>query len=284
MNVNTGSVGIGTTDPQESAILEVNSTVKGFLPPCMTSEQMMAISNPSEGLTVYNYNFKTLCFFDGTMWAHNLNGKSCGVIQYNGQVYQTVVIGLQCWMGENLNIGAMINSSSEQTNNDIIEKYCYDNNTSNCDTFGGLYQWDEVMQYVTTQGAQGICPDDWHIPTDDEWKILEGIVDSQYPVGDPEWNGTTWRGFDAGYHLKSTLGWNSSGNGDDSFRFKALPGGYRHGNGDFYYLGDYAYLWSSAEAISSATWYRRLSYDIDEVYRFYILKPVGVSVRCLRDD
>ncbi len=51
-----------------------------------------------------------------------------------------------------------------------------------------LYQWEEMMQYTTQQGAQGICPPGWHLPTDEEWKVLEGAVDSQYGIGDPEWD------------------------------------------------------------------------------------------------
>ena len=68
-------------------------------------------------------------------------------------------------MKENLNVGTLINGDVEQTNNSIIEKYCYDNDTANCTTYGGLYQWNEAMQYVTTPGTKGICPDGWHIPT-----------------------------------------------------------------------------------------------------------------------
>ena len=87
----------------------------------------------------------------------------------NNKLYQTILIGEQCWMKENLNIGEIINGTQEQTNNSIIEKYCHDNIGTNCDIYGGLYQWDEVMQYLTNEGVQGICPQGWHIPTDAEW-------------------------------------------------------------------------------------------------------------------
>lgn len=63
-------------------------------------------------------------------------------------------------MKENLNVGTMIQSSSDQSNNSIIEKYCYNNDTANCSMYGGFYQWDEAMQYVATAGARGICPED----------------------------------------------------------------------------------------------------------------------------
>jgi uncharacterized protein (TIGR02145 family) len=135
----------------------------------------------------------------------------CGTaVSHGGKNYQTVQIGTQCWFKENLNIGTRINGSQDQTNNGVIEKYCYDDNEANCNTYGGLYQWDELMQYVTTQGAKGLCPDGWHIPTDAEWTTL-----TTYPGGESV----------AGGKMKSTSGWYNNGNGSNSSGFTALPGG-----------------------------------------------------------
>ncbi len=117
----------------------------------------------------------------------------------------------------NLNVGTMINGNQNQEDNGTIEKYCYDNNSSHCDTYGGLYQWNEIMQHTTTPGLQGICPPDWHIPTNEEWKQLEGETDSQYGYPDPEWDIVGWRGFDAGLNLKATSGWSAGGNGIDLY-------------------------------------------------------------------
>ena len=200
----------------------------------------------------------------------------------DSQTYSTVLIDTMCWMAENLNVGLRIDVVNDQINNDTIEKYCYDNEEDNCNVYGGLYQWDEMMQYVTDTATQGICPNGWHIPTDWEWKVLEGTVDSDYPVGDPEWDDTGYRGFDAGYHLKSTTGWDSDGNGDDSYGFTALPGGYRHGDG-FNYLSSYASFWSSTKYDDSNPWFRYLYYTNDEVYRIHATKTYGRSVRCLQD-
>ena len=204
-------------------------------------------------------------------------------ITYGGQVYNTVLIGTKCWLKENLNVGTMIPGSQDMADNSTIEKYCYENNPSNCETYGGLYQWNEMMQYNTQQGVKGICPSGWHIPTDDELKILEGTVDSQYGVGDPEWNGIGVRGFDACFHLKSTAGWYGNGNGDDSFGFTALPGGYRTYYGSFGGLGNYADFWSSTESNGSHAWGRSLGYDYDKVLRGYSNKTNGFSARCLQD-
>ncbi|MFT4535026.1 MAG: hypothetical protein ACJA1A_001388 [Saprospiraceae bacterium] len=91
----------------------------------------------------------------------------------DSKLYKTVTVGTQNWMAENLNYGTQIDGISDQTDNSIKEKYCYADIPANCTTYGGLYQWDEIMQYETTGVIQGLCPIGWHIPTDDEWKTLE---------------------------------------------------------------------------------------------------------------
>ena len=199
----------------------------------------------------------------------------------NGQTYNTIQIGNQCWMAKNLNIGEMINGNEEMTNNGVIEKYCYDNDTLNCSTYGGLYQWNEIMEYETTQGTQGLCPDGWHIPTDDEWKILEGTVDSQYPVGDTIWDNTGYRGFDAGHNLKSQEGWNSTGNGSNAFGFKARPGGWIN-NGYFHSLLFFSMFWSSTE-IDSNLAYKRGIYLSYQIIRSQSSKSKGYSLRCIKN-
>ena len=202
-------------------------------------------------------------------------------VTYEGQEYNTVLIGAQCWLKENLNVGAMINGSQNQTNNGTIEKYCYDNDPSNCATYGGLYQWNEAMEYSTTPGVQGICPSGWHLPTDEEWKQLEGAVDSQYGYPDPEWDDAGLRGYDAGLNLKATSGWNSGGNGTDLYGFGALPGGGRSTNGSFGYLGYRGHWWSSCSG--SYAWVRGLYYGYDGSDRDDDDKASGRSVRCLQD-
>lgn len=209
----------------------------------------------------------------------------CGdILSYEGQDYTTVLIGTQCWMAENLNVGIRIDGTNNQTDNSQIEKFCYDDNEGNCDEYGGLYQWDEMMEYATTQGAQGICPSGWYIPTDDEWKILEGTVDSQYGVGDPEWDGTAYRGFDAGKNLKSLSGWVYNGNGTDIYGFTALPSGYRITNGNFGDLTSTCFLWMSTESSPDGAWYRVMSYGADRIGRIETYsKAYGYSVRCIKD-
>ena len=223
---------------------------------------------------------------EGPVWSFTTEHQRCpGIptVTYEGQIYNTVLIGDQCWLKENLNIGTIVNGSNNQTDNGVIEKYCYDNDPANCDEYGGLYQWDEMMQYTTIPGVQGLCPAGWHIPTDDEWKILEGSVDSQYPVGDPIWNNEGSRGFDVGLNLKSTSGWISNGNGSDIYGFTTLPGGDRHADGPFNNLASVAYFWSSSE-YNTYPWLRRLGYDYDDIYRLQYNMEGGFSVRCLQGE
>ncbi len=215
-------------------------------------------------------------------------GLPCGCVapvDYEGHIYPTVQVGSQCWLRENMNVGTMITVNTGghlQTNNGVIEKYCYDNLPVNCDTYGGLYEWTEAMQYVTDNGARGVCPPGWHIPGDEEWKVLEGTVDSQYPVGDPEWNRTGMRGSDAGTNLKTTTGWQDQGNGTDLFGFSGLPAGHRYDNG-FYEMGSYGQFWTSTPVQYYVSWHRYLTYYFDGVFRTeYVGGDNGFSVRCIK--
>jgi uncharacterized protein (TIGR02145 family) len=178
-------------------------------------------------------------------------------VTYGGQVYHTVQIGTQCWFRENLNIGTRINGSQDQTNNGIIEKYCYGDNEANCNTYGGLYQWDELMQYVSTEGAKGLCPDGWHIPTDAEWSTLTTYLGGESVAGGKmkEAGTSHWASPNAGAT-------NSSG-------FTALPGGSRYYGGNFVNLTYNAYFWSSSQYDDSIAWYRNLYYDNEIVFRYY---------------
>ncbi len=149
-------------------------------------------------------------------------------ISYGGQTYNTVKIGSQCWMKENLNIGVQITPPQWQADNGIIEKYCLDDDPANCEAFGGLYQWYEIMGYTQDTGTRGICPEGWHIPDNQEFIILKGYADSYYDENSVEWtlHDQGYRGFDAGHNLKAGNGWGEGFNGSDAFGFTALSGGY----------------------------------------------------------
>lgn len=178
-----------------------------------------------------------------------------------------LTIGSQTWAKANLNVGTRIAGASAQTNNATTEKYCNADTESNCTSGGGLYQWDEAMNYNTAESAQGICPIGSHIPSDNEWKTLEMSLGMTQAEADKS---TDWRGTDQGTKLKSggTSGLN-------------VPlAGYRSTAGTFYYLSSNDYLWSSSESAENA-WYRMLGSSNANIFRNEFPKAHGFSVRCL---
>jgi uncharacterized protein (TIGR02145 family) len=196
----------------------------------------------------------------------------------DNQVYNTVLIGEQCWMADNLNIGTMVPGTTEMSNNQVIEKYCYDNIPDSCGVYGGLYKWDEVMQYSTTPGIQGICPDGWHVPTDNEWCIMEQTVDPSITC-----SSTGWRGTDCGGKLKETgyRHWLSPNTGaTNSSGFTAIPGGLRNNDGSFLLIGANSYMWTSTQD-GSNIWSRFPSRNNAQINRYSALNYYGFSVRCM---
>jgi uncharacterized protein (TIGR02145 family) len=141
------------------------------------------------------------------------------VMDRDSILYRTTRIGNQVWMAENLNTGTMVISSGEDfptSNDEIVEKLCYDNDPQNCKIYGGLYMWKEMMDYnpPDTEGirrTQGICPDGWHIPTDQEWVILHNNLEEDR----------------AGGMLKDTseLWWQPNVGATNETGFSALPAG-----------------------------------------------------------
>ena len=216
-------------------------------------------------------------------FATNIPCPETPTVTYEGQLYNTIQIFSQCWLKESLNVGIMIQGGQGMTDDGIIEKYCYNNEPDSCTKYGGLYQWDEMMQYTAQQGVQGICPSGWHLPTDEEWKVLEGAVDSQYGIGDPEWESDLFRGFDVGTNLKTQSGWSSNGNGTDLFSFSCLPAGLRFVDGSFSDVSYSGFLWASSEINYLDAWYRLIMYYYPGVAQESYNKEVGYSVRCLRD-
>jgi len=195
--------------------------------------------------------------------------------------YNTVQIGTQCWMAQNLNLGTLIIEPSEQTNNGIIEKYCYNNDETNCEIYGGLYKWDEMMQYTYLEGTQGICPPGWHLPTDGEWCILTTYLDSTVDC-----NKTGLSGTDCGGKMKQsgTSNWNAPNQGATNLSgFSGLPGGYRDYDGGFLYKGNDGIYWLSSQYNSTFAWYQGLTHLDALVHRFFGNKNYGFSVRCLKD-
>jgi len=270
----------GRTDfyPEQQAIEDRNMQQFSFTP----GDELLYIgyaNNLQSGMMDVPDVSQTYTF----QFATNIPCPGTPTVEYGGQVYNTIQILSQCWLKENLNAGVMINGVEEPSNNGIIEKYCFNNNLDNCTKYGGLYQWNELMEYSTIQGTQGICPPGWHLPTDSEWKVLEGAVDSQFGIGDSEWDNYGYRGFDANTVLRTTSGWFQNGNGTDLFGFSGLPGGLRYYGGPFYTDIIFGYYATSTDWNSTDTWGRRLFWELPELYRLTYAKDYGVSARCVLD-
>ena len=211
----------------------------------------------------------------------------------DNKTYATIQIVNQCWMAENLNAGTYINGSTRQTNgpdnkNTSIEKYCYSNDTTNCNIYGGLYQWSEMMAYeqsVNTNGPgpRGICPTGWHIPTDNEWKCLEMNLGMSQLKADQTIGSE--RGADESGKLKQkgTSLWQSPNTGaTNSSGFTALPGGTLNSHDvNFYFVNDRGTWWPSTSNPDVQA--RSLFHNMATISRGMQPKTSGNSVRCVKD-
>ena len=136
------------------------------------------------------------------------------VTDSDGNTYRTVKIGDQDWMAENLNVGRLISCDADPTDNNLIEKQTFYSDIDYANLYGGMYQWNEMMNYKIGEKSQGICPTGWHIPDKTDWEILLNKITSD---GYGELQGKV---------LKSLIGW-ESGNGTDLYGFAVLPSGYK---------------------------------------------------------
>lgn len=192
--------------------------------------------------------------------------KNSIAVKHGGYLYPTVQIAEQCWIKENMNIGEMINGDIDMTDNGIFEKYCYNNLPENCDVYGGLYQWGELMQYIEKKATQGICPNGWHIPTDIEFMPLIEDFDGE---GCKERGNSHW---EMGFNIE----------GDNIKGFTVLGSGYRQNTTDFEQLGTFALFHSSLKMPFGWVWH--LGFSRNNLITFgTTLKVVGGSVRCIKD-
>ena len=133
------------------------------------------------------------------------------------------------------------------------------------------------MERTSIESARGVCPAGWHVPSSEEWKVLEGNVDSQYGVGHAIWDGSGFRGQDAGKKLKATSGWFMGNNGSDDYGFAVLPSGFRSDAGSYSDKMVGAYIWTSSKLA------RFLSFNNDKIAIIYESLDKGLPVRCLKD-
>jgi uncharacterized protein (TIGR02145 family) len=168
----------------------------------------------------------------------------------DGNEYRITTIGNQVWFAENLNYNDNTNGSK-----------CYDNQDSNCDSFGRLYNWE---------AAKLACPSGWHLPSNEEWDRLYRYADGTNGTSSP-YNSPT-----AGKYLKATSGWYSNGNGEDTYGFAALP----EGSGN---ASTYGRWWSASEYNSVGAYSRYMHYYNGEASWDSPGKSSLRGVRCLQD-
>jgi uncharacterized protein (TIGR02145 family) len=183
---------------------------------------------------------------------------------YELKQYNTVQIGNQCWLKENMNTGIRIDGNQPQTDNPAIEKYCYEDDPVNCNIYGALYQWGEAMQYTTTEGSRGICPPGSHVPTAAEFQTLITAVG------------------DDGNALKALGQGTGDGAGTNTSGFSALLAGGCFSNSVYGHLLIQGYFWTSNGNYSDAElmW---LNYDNSEIHTGTYTSSTGYSIRCIKD-
>jgi uncharacterized protein (TIGR02145 family) len=221
----------------------------------------------------------------------------CGapISDIDGNVYNTVLIGAQCWTKENLRVrrynngtsilfdatGGPDGSSSTWQNLEIGAHTIYAHDSlatpSNLTKYGYLYNW-YAAKGISTGGAilpndtLRICPTGWHVPTDTEWTTLTTELGGESVAGGKLKSiGTVFY-----WNSPNTEATNSSG-------FSALPGGSRIKDGSFNNLSNSAVFWRATQVNDNNAWSSRLDYNSDDVSRISYEKQLGASIRCLKD-
>ncbi len=194
----------------------------------------------------------------------------CGtttVKDIDNNIYKTVKIGDQCWLKENLKV-------TKNPAGAAITRYCYDNDPKICDTDGGLYDWNTTMNNSMTEGAQGICPNGWHVPKDSEWYALEKGLATGLCDGDR----------DGSYDACSPAGTELEVGGSSGF--DALFTGGRYSSGPFYAKDIATDFWSSTEGNAGGNigaFTRGLYGPRTIIDRLAVDKKNGFSIRCIKD-
>jgi uncharacterized protein (TIGR02145 family) len=212
------------------------------------------------------------------------------IIDIDNNIYYPVKIGDQIWMSGNLKTSHYPDGSIIQRIEDQLVWFnmpWYNNAYSWYDnTNGNLYTWPAAMNInsrndIPVGTVQGVCPEGWHLPSDNEWKQLELFLG----MSQVEAEGENWRGKDEGGKLKyeGPHFWEFPNTGaTDESGFMAIPAGMRNGAGYFKNIGKSTGFWSSSIRGDYA-WVRQLDYNSSQIYRGTIGVYEGISVRCIKD-
>ena len=267
------------------------------------------ITNLSSNTTFYIRAYATLntnitLYGNQESFTTRFGGDPCPnaatLTDYDGHVYHTVQIGNQCWMKENLRTTHYANGMSinwsHNTSSMTPYRYYPDNNISNIDTYGYLYNWAAVMHGAASStsnpsGVQGICPNGWHVPSDAEWTQMANYVSSidDFICG----NETTF----IAKALAETTNWPINNSNDclignnmstnNATGFSALPAGRctlaSFGLCEYVDFGYQATFWSTTSASGDGSWGRYLSSDNCQFNASGYGNYSGLSVRCVKD-
>jgi len=237
---------------------------------------------------------KTILLFAGLAFLAYKN-QAQTVSDFDGNVYNTVTIGTQVWMRENLKathyssgVPMIDGTSAGNIGGNYTAKYYFDHDNIPANTviYGKLYTWAAVMNGANSSnsqpsGVQGPCPTGWHVPSDAEWNIMAKYLDIYVDT-----TSELYSGLNIGNKLKEsgTSHWSSGNCGDNSSNFTALPGGCRFSDASFSNIHDGGYWWTSTTYDTWNAWSRHLYYIDATVYRLRSYdKAEGFGLRCVRD-
>ena len=251
-----------------------SKTTNGTGTGTFTSNLTGLIANTSYNVRAYATNAAGTAYGSNVSFTTEAISGST-VTDIDGNVYNTVNIGNQVWMAENLKTTRYRNGSSIGTTtpstldirSETNPKYqwAYDGNESNVVTYGRLYTW-----YAATD-SRNICPSGWHLPTSAEWTTLINNLGGEIVAG-----GKLKESGTSHWQSPNTGATNSSG-------FTALPGGDRNTNGIFFNIGNWGFWWSSTESTPINAWNRSMFYISTYPTSFDYSKTLGESVRCIKD-
>ena len=237
-----------------------------------------------------------LTFIITTSYSQNKCPGTESIIDYDGNIYNTVQIGIQCWMKENLKTTHYSDGSEIELVEDETEwiglsydrkAYCYyENDSVYGDNYGALYTWAASMNgeqgnNENPSGIQGICPNGWHLPSDNEWMELELYLGMSVELIDT----LGWRGNNEGKKLKDVQGWYGNGDGTNITGFTAKPAGVKAYYGTFLEIGKSVHFWVATENETQKANVRWLYYSNSGIARGWNeYKNNGLSVRCINDN
>jgi len=204
------------------------------------------------------------------------------VTDIDGNQYQTVKIGDQWWMAENLKVEHYRDGSpiTEIATTEAESVWAQSLVGSYCSFEDSIYGY--LYNHFALEDINQLAPEGWHIPSDAEWKTLEKTIGMQQNQVDA----LAWRGTNEGEILmnKALAGWPqaSLAFGSDLYGFAALPGGCRLQNGFTNTQKNTAFFWSSS-ADGNQAWYRYLDAQKKTIFRQQTYRSYGMSIRCIKD-